>query len=79
MIEIVIAAVPLLLLLASLLVGYYPGCEAIVRLAERIESRRAKRAPASSQHRPAPPRSHAAAGGLLIAFGHAQRPPPLAL
>jgi hypothetical protein len=78
MIEVLIAALPLLLLLGSLLVGYYPGCEAIVRLVERIGSRGSKRTPATSQRRPTPPRSHAAAGGLLIAFGHAQRPPPLA-
>jgi hypothetical protein len=78
MIEVLVAAVPLFLLVASLLAGYYPGCEAIVHLSERIASR-PRPAPAASQRRPAPPRSHAAAGGLLIAFGHAQRPPPLAL
>jgi hypothetical protein len=79
MIEIFIAAIPLLLLLGSLLAGYYPGCETIVRLAERIGARQTKRAVAASQRRPSPPRSYAACGGLLIAFGHAQRPPPLAL
>jgi len=78
MIEILIAAIPLLLLLGSLLLGFYPGFGAIVRLAERIEARRSRPAVASNQSRPAPPRSHAASGGLLIAFGHAQRPPPLA-
>jgi len=78
MIEIVIAAVPLLLLLGSLLLGFYPGCETIVRLAERIGARRSQLTAAVSQRRPAPPRSHAVCGGLLIAFGHAQRPPPLA-
>jgi hypothetical protein len=78
MIELVIAAVPLLLLLGSLLLGFYPGCETIVRLAERIASgARAKVIRATRSRRPRPPASHAAAGGLLIAFGHAQRPPPL--
>jgi hypothetical protein len=71
-------ALPLLGLLATLLFGRYPGCEAIVRLSERIavhyrRTREADRRPAL----PKPPRAHAPAGGLLIAFGHAQRPPPL--
>jgi len=71
--------VPLLGLLATLLLGRYPGCEAIVRLAERIAGHAPPRpdAPARSPL-PKPPRSFAPAGGLLIAFGHAQRPPPLA-
>jgi hypothetical protein len=67
--------IPLLGLLAMLLLGRYPGCEAIVRLSERIANavpRRSKRRPAL----PKPPRSFAPAGGLLIALGLAQRPPP---
>ena len=72
-------ALPLLALLLTLLVGRYPGCEAIVRLSERIASRtgdvrRATRRTAL----PKPPRSFAPHGGLLIALGHAQRPPPVA-
>lgn len=68
----------MLALLLTLLLGRYPGCEAIVRLSERIASsarqvREATRRPAL----PKPPRSFAPAGGLLIALGHAQRPPPL--
>jgi hypothetical protein len=69
---------PLLGLLAMLLLGRYPGCEAIVRLSDRIVARRGdeptapKRAPL-----PKPRRAFAPAGGLLIALGHAQRPPPL--
>ena len=71
-------ALPLLALLLTLLLGRYPGCEAIVRLSERIagpgpEVRAAHRRFAL----PKPPRRFAPAGGLLIAFGHAQRPPPL--
>jgi hypothetical protein len=75
MLEIVLALVPLLLLLASLLLGHYPGFEAIVRLSERIATRPRSRGD-KSQARPRSPSSHAASGGLLIAFGHAQRPPP---
>ena len=79
MIEILIAAVPLIALLAALLLGHYPGCEAVLRLSERISSRR-RRQPGNARHsrRPQAPRSFAPNGGLLIAFGLAQRPPPLA-
>jgi hypothetical protein len=79
MIEFAVAAVPLLLLLAALLLGHYPGCDTAMRLAERIASRARPRATvASNSPRPRPPASHAAHGGQLIAFGLAQRPPPLA-
>ncbi|HEV7399431.1 MAG TPA: hypothetical protein VGN84_04090 [Solirubrobacterales bacterium] len=78
MFEIALALVPLLLLVGSLLLGHYPGFGAIVRLADLISPRRHSRAN-KRQRRPRAPRSHAASGGLLIAFGHAQRPPPLAL
>jgi hypothetical protein len=78
MLEFAIAAIPLLLLLLALLLGRYPGCEAALRLAERFASRtRAKPTTARNSRRPLPPASHAAQGGLLIAFGLAQRPPPL--
>jgi hypothetical protein len=71
-------ALPLLALLLTLLLGRYPGCEAVVRLSERIASRaRELRAAARRSVLPKPPRSHAPAGGLVIALGHAQRPPPL--
>jgi hypothetical protein len=72
-------ALPLLGLLLTLLLGRYPGCETIVRLSERIAERR--RRTRDADRRPAlpkPPRAFAPAGGLLIALGHAQRPPPLA-
>jgi hypothetical protein len=79
MVEVLIAALPLLLLLGALLLGHYPGCDAIVRLSERISG---NRPPGSRVATPAPrpiaPRSFAASGGLLIAFGLAQRPPPTA-
>jgi hypothetical protein len=71
-------AVPLLALLVFLLLGRYPGCDAIVRLSERLAARSAPPAVAPRQLRaPRPPRSFAPGGGLLIALGHAQRPPPL--
>jgi len=41
--EFLIAAMPLLLLLAALVFGRYPGCEAAVRLAERFATRRSGR------------------------------------
>ena len=71
-------ALPLLALLLTLLLGHYPGCEAIVRFSELIaergrRTRDALRRPAL----PKPPRAFAPAGGLLIALGLAQRPPPL--
>jgi hypothetical protein len=77
MFEIALALIPLFLLLASLLFGHYPGFEAIVRISERIWSRRRPRA-AKSQGRPRAPRSQIVSGGLLLAVGYAQRPPPLA-
>jgi hypothetical protein len=79
MIEFLIAAVPLLALLVSLLLGHYLGHEAAMRLAERFAARaRPRTTVSSSSPRPWPPASHAARGGQLIAFGLAQRPPPLA-
>jgi hypothetical protein len=78
MLEILIAALPLLVLLGALLLGHYPGCEAMVRLSERLTRPAGRRRMASGRTRPLPPRSFAPGGGLLIAFGLAQRPPPLA-
>jgi hypothetical protein len=75
--EVVLPVVPLLLLVVSLLAGIYPGCDTIVRLAERTGLRR-RFGLAASQARPVAPPVRAASGGLLIAFGLAQRPPPLA-
>lgn len=77
MLEIALALIPLFLLLGSLLFGHYPGLATIVRISERfVASRRAR--PAQSQPRPRAPRTRIAAGGLLIAWGLARRPPPLA-
>jgi hypothetical protein len=78
MIEFLIALVPLLLLLGLLLCGRYPGHRAAMRLVERIVSR--SHAWTRSAWRERPPRTldfTPARGGLLIAFGLAQRPPPV--
>jgi len=69
-------ALPLLGLLLALLLGHYPGCEAIVRFSERIAGRRCTRDADRRPALPKPPRAFAPAGGLLIALGLAQRPPP---
>jgi hypothetical protein len=71
-------AVPLLALLVCLLFGRYPGCEALVRLSERIAScRRAEQT--GAEHLQTPPRPGALAprGGLLLAFSLSGRAPPL--
>ncbi len=76
MVEIVVAAVPLLLLLAALLLGRYPGLEAAVRLSARIAAA-SRQEPA--QRRQAMPRRaprRAANGGLLLAFSLSGRAPP---
>jgi hypothetical protein len=71
-------AVPLLVLLICLLCGRYPGCEAIVRLSEHLAARSGSRADGAARPlTPLRPRAFAPSGGLLIALGLAQRPPPL--
>lgn len=77
LLALLLPAVPLLLLLASLAWGVYPGCEAIVRLAARIAARR-HGGNAARAARPPRPWSFSASGGLLIGFARAERPPPLA-
>jgi hypothetical protein len=74
---VVLPVVPLLLLVASLLFGFYPGCEAAMRIAERIASRAGRHAAAAIDAlRPPLPPSHAAHGGLLLAFSLSGRAPP---
>ncbi|MFL5898010.1 MAG: hypothetical protein ACJ76D_06050 [Solirubrobacterales bacterium] len=70
-------ALPLLGLLLALLLGHYPGCEVIVRLSQRIAGGRGTRAADRRPALPKPSRAFAPGGGLLIALGLAQRPPPL--
>jgi hypothetical protein len=70
-------AIPLLALLTCLLLGRYPGCEAIVRLSERIASRsRSRRGGATGSRQPLRPRSFAPGGGLLLALSLSGRAPP---
>jgi len=79
MIEFLIAILPLLALLGPLLSGRYPGHRVAMRLAERLCSPLTPRRPAERWHRPRlRSASQPIRGGLLIAFGLAQRPPPLA-
>jgi hypothetical protein len=77
MFEIALALIPLFLLVGSLLFGHYPGFETIVRISERLASWPRVRAN-KRQPRPRAPRVQMIRGGLLLAFGFAQRPPPLA-
>ena len=77
MFEIALALTPLFLLVGSLLFGRYPGFEAIVRISKRLAPRLRTR-PAKRQARPRAPRAQIVRGGLLLALGFAQRPPPLA-
>jgi hypothetical protein len=77
MVEFLVATIPLLVLVLSLLLGRYPGAAVAMRLAERIASRaRPLATTARSWRRPLPPASHAARGGLLLAFGLSGRAPP---
>ena len=72
-------AVPLLLLLAFLVLGRYPGHGAIVRLSERLAARGRRRGTASASRRPLRPPTRAASGGLLLAFALSGRAPPVSL
>jgi hypothetical protein len=77
MIEFILPALPLLVLVLSLLFGRYPGLDTAMRLADRIASRaRARIVAAVSSPRPRPPAAHAAHGGQLLAFSIAGRAPP---
>jgi hypothetical protein len=77
MLEILLALVPVFLLVVALLLGHYPGVETIVRLSAWLGARHRIRS-ARSQARPKLRPRRVTAAGLLIAFGLAQRPPPLA-
>jgi hypothetical protein len=73
----VLPALPLLMLVALLLLGRFPGEETIERLSRRIAG--VSRRPVRKDLVPRPaarPVSWAPGGGLLIAFGLARRPPP---
>jgi len=69
--------VPLMALLVCLLSGRYPGCDAIVRLSERIASRsRSRRAAAGRLQALLRPGSCVPRGGLLLAHSLSGRAPP---
>jgi hypothetical protein len=76
LLTLLLPALPLLALLATLLLGHYPGCEAIVRLAERIAARR--RGLLGTSKRLGTPRvpTFARSGGLLLALSLSGRAPP---
>jgi hypothetical protein len=72
-------ALPLLALLLALLLGRYPGCEAVVRLAERIAALGDRPGFGAAGRRPAPrPPSLVRGGGLLLALSLSGRAPPAA-
>lgn len=68
--------VPLLALLAFLVFGRYPGCEAVVRLSERIAAADGVTRAAPRLRLPLAPRSFAPGGGLLLAHSLSGRAPP---
>jgi hypothetical protein len=72
-------ALPLLGLLLALLLGHYPGCDAIVRLSEQIAARsRPRLEPAGPPASRPLPASFAPGGGLLLALSLSGRAPPAA-
>jgi hypothetical protein len=77
MVEFILPALPLLVLVLSLLLGRYPGLDTALRLADRIASRTRERvAAAVSSRRPRTAAARAAHGGQLLAFSIAGRAPP---
>jgi hypothetical protein len=76
MAEILIAVVPWLALLAFLLLGRYPGHEAVLRFSDRLAGRhRRSRSSAQPPLRSAP-RARVARGGLLLGLALSGRAPP---
>jgi hypothetical protein len=70
-------ALPLLGLLLTLLLGRYPGCDAIVRLSERIAAWSRPRLGSPRRRPQAPPTPHVVrGGGLLLALSLSGRAPP---
>jgi hypothetical protein len=76
MVEILLASIPLLALLASLLFGHYPGHAAAMRLGERIAARGRREMGASALFVPRLLGPRPARGGLLLALGLSGRAPP---
>jgi hypothetical protein len=69
-------AVPLLALLLALLLGRYPGCEAIVRLSERIAAWGRPQFESPGRRPAHRPPSLVRGGGLLLALSLSGRAPP---
>ena len=70
-------ALPLLALVVSLLLGFYPGCETALRIAERLATRGLRRRGAPpAWRRPRLALFHAPRGGLLLALSLSGRAPP---
>lgn len=77
MIEFLLPALPLLLIVVSLLLGLYPGLDTAIRLAELFTARgRGRIATARSSLRPRLPVAPAPNGGLLLALSLSGRAPP---
>ncbi|HEY5332342.1 MAG TPA: hypothetical protein VIJ21_02260 [Solirubrobacterales bacterium] len=73
----VLPAVPLLVLLGFLLLGRFPGEEAIARLSRRLSAAAPRpRRREGRRRRPGRRLAVAPRGGLLIGCGLARRPPP---
>jgi hypothetical protein len=73
----VLPAVPLLALLACLLLGRFPGEEAIARISRRLSAAAPRPGRRDGRQRlPEGPAPVAPRGGLLIGCGLARRPPP---
>ncbi|MGZ8665090.1 MAG: hypothetical protein ACXWZH_10405 [Solirubrobacterales bacterium] len=73
--EVLLPVIPLLALVASLLLGRYPGADALDRLARRLG--RPRCCAAADQLRPRRPRlAHFPRGGLLLAHSLSGRAPP---
>jgi hypothetical protein len=70
-------AVPLLALIVCLLFGRYPGCEAVIRLSERIAAGPGVRRAGTARRSSLRPRSFAPGGGLLLALSLSGRAPPV--
>ncbi|HWJ42885.1 MAG TPA: hypothetical protein VNR67_05590 [Solirubrobacterales bacterium] len=78
LVDLLLHALPPLLLVLALIVGRYPGCEAIVRLSERIAAWARPRFEGSGHSRPAPRPPALRSRRLLLALSLSGRAPPAA-
>jgi hypothetical protein len=75
--EALLCLAPALLMAATMLARRYPGARKLARIVARSRRRQARPA-ALGRAVATPPRAHLPRGGLLIGFGLAVRPPPVA-